>query len=346
MSLKRTLWISHSALSAFDRCPYLYYLEYIYRNPRTGRRIQIVNPYLSLGSAVHETIEGLSEYSPKERSRISLKERFEKIFESYKGVQGGFISERKEGEFKKRGLEMVERVEKSSFLERPSVATKSNLLSVDLMGENVKLVGSIDWIEELPEGEAHIIDFKTGNNKERNGSLQLPIYSVLAKNNIPQKIKKVSYWYLQHDDHPVSQDIEEADNYLESLKEKASVIEKAVINDHFPCSYPGRCFACNDYEKIFQGEAELISSNQNHSKDAFCVFKENEVIEKILEEDFLDEREKKMFEIRVKRGMETASKELRLSREKSGQIAESIKEKLKNNLRPKELKVIVKTLKE
>ena len=312
----------------------------------TGRRIQIINPYLSLGSAVHETIEGLSEFPEKERMDISLKERFEQVFEKYKGVNGGFISRKKEEEFKQRGVMMVERVERSSFLGRPSASIKTNFPVVNLIGEEVKLVGSLDWVEVLPDGKAHIVDFKTGNHKENNGSLQLPIYSLLARENLDREVKKVSYWYLQHDDHPVEQEIDDPSNYLNTLKERSLSIKGAIEKNHFPCSYPGRCFACGDYEKIFQGDAELISSNNGYNKDIFCIFKERDVIEKVLEEDFLDEREKKMFELRMRNSMDIVERELNLSKEKSEKIARNVKKKLKDNLRPKELKVIVRSLKE
>lgn len=344
MSYKDILWISHSAISSFERCPHLYYLEYRYKNPKTGRRIQIINPYLSLGLSVHEAIEGLAKFSLQERKKISLCERFTKIFEEYSGVKGGFISQKKEEQFKKRGLEMMEKAEKSPFLYKPSTSIKTNFPTVNLQGGAVKLVGNIDWIEVLPDGEAHIVDFKTGNGKENNDSLQLPIYSVLAQHNLDRKIKKVSYWYLQHDNQPVEQKIKNTEHYMGILQEKSLAIKNAIDDNHFPCNYSGNCFVCKDYDKIFQGHAELVSSGINGKKDIFCVFKKKDVLEKVREEDFLDEREKAIFEMRTKKSMQQINKELRLSEEKSQKITEEIKEKLKNNLRNKELKVIINLL--
>ncbi len=343
---KKTLWISHSAISSYEKCPHLYYLEYEYRNPKTKNRIQIINPYFSLGLAVHETIEGLSSFSLKKRKNILLQERFYKIFKNYRGLQGGFLSKKKEEKFYERGVRMIERVEKSFFLSRPSINFGKDFPSVNLLGEDVKLVGNIDWIEALPGGGAHIIDFKTGNNKEKNGSLQLPIYVMLAKKKLKEKVKKTSYWYLEHDKEPVEQEMGDISLQENILKEKAKEIREAIEKKHFPCRYPGRCFACRDYEKIFQGEAELVSTGEGKRKDIFCVFKEEDVIEKVLEEDFLDEREKKMFETRINFSMDTVMHEMRLKREKADKISQGIKEKLKKNLRMKELKVLTKILKD
>ncbi len=338
MYKEKTLWISYSAISLFSKCPHSYYLGYEYRNPNTGNRIQIVNPYLSLGSAVHETIEGLIDVPVAERTKISLTERFKDIFSNYKGLKGGFISSKKEEDFKERGLKMVERVEKSMFLEKPSTKIKKFLPTVNLIGEDVKLVGNIDWVEILPSGKAHIIDFKTGNNKESSESLQLPIYLILAEKNLSLEIEKVSYWYLQHDDNPAEHKIGKIDLHLEKIKEKANAIKRAIETRHFPCRYNKKCFSCKEYEDIFNGNAELIGTDSTRKKDIFCIIKEDDLVEKIMAENFLDEKEKEIFRQRV-------SKE---KRRKAGdkKNIKRIKEKIKENLSKKELKVLVNLLKD
>ncbi len=341
---EKILWISHSALSSFAKCPHLYYLEYEYRNPKTGNRIQIINPYFSLGLAVHETIEGLLDFPIEKRKKISLKERFHNIFDNYKGFKGGFISKKKEKNFYERGIKMVERVESSSFLEKPSTSEGIGFPKIDLIGRNIKLVGSIDWVEILPSGGAHIIDFKTGNSKESNGSLQLPIYTILSKKNIKREVEKVSYWYLEHDNEPSEQEISDIDGHIEEIKKRALEIKKAIEEESYSCNYSGNCFACRDYEKIFRGDALMVSEDENRKKDVFCIFKKEEIIEKILEEDFLDEREKKMFEMRIENPIEIVNKKMRLTDEKSKKITKEIKRKMKENLHHKELKVIVREL--
>ncbi len=343
--MKKTIWISHSAISAFSRCPHLYYYQYEYRNPKTGNRIQTINPYFSLGLAVHETVESLSDVPIKKRTSISLEERFEKIFKNYHGIKGGFLSKKKEEKFKKRGLSMVKKVEGSPLLHNPSTSTTTDFPTVNLSKNgSVKLVGSLDWIEILPSGGAHIIDFKTGSSKENGNSLQLPIYVILSKGNLSKTVEKVSYWYLENDDEPVTQKIEDLSLSMEKIKEKAYNIKEAVEQKFFPCNYPGRCFACSEYEKIFAGEAEMIETDGKRNKDVFFVLKKEDIVEKVLEEDYLDEREKKIFEMRIDTSMERINQELRLTPEKSGKIVQSIKEKIKKNLSAKELQVLVNFL--
>ncbi len=345
--IEKTLWISHSAISSFSKCPHLYYLEYEYKNPLTGNRIQIANPYLSLGLAVHQAIEGMIDFPKSERKKVSLSSRYSEIFNSYRGLAGGFLSKKKEDAFYKRGLVMIERVEKSKLLDKEATKTKSSFPTVELfskkeLGIKAVLVGNIDWIEILPDKKAHIIDFKTGNGKENNNSLQLPIYSILGEKNIKEKIKKLSYWYLQHDDFPVEQKIKKNEYYLDIIKEKTKEIIKAIDEKNFPCDFQKKCFACRDYEKIFKGDAVLLKKSKGEKKDTFCVFKEKDVVEKIIKDDFLDEREKKIFEMRLTTNTINIRKELRLEEKKMEKIVEEAKIKLKKNLHPKELKVIVR----
>lgn len=346
---EETLWISHSALSAYEKCPHLYYLEYRYKNPATGNRIQIINPYLSLGSAVHETIEGLLDFPEKERKNVSLPDRYERIFDKYRGLRGGFISQKKEEEFYNCGVQMIQTVTESDFLSKPSLKLNTNFPTLPLfekkeLGIKAVLVGSIDWVQLLPSKKAHIIDFKTGNSKEVNGSLQLPIYALLAENNLTEEVEMLSYWYLQHDKQPVAKEVKNTQQHLQIIKEKTKEIWSSIEDNSFSCNFSGKCFACRDYEKIFNGEAEMISSGEERKKDVFCVFKEKDIIEKVTQEEFLDEREKKIFELRMETTLDNIGKELRLNEEKLTTITTTIKDKLKKNLHPKELKVVIKML--
>jgi len=54
------VWTSHSSIGDFLKCPRAYFLKNMYKDPKTGRKIALVNPALSLGQIVHEVIEGLS----------------------------------------------------------------------------------------------------------------------------------------------------------------------------------------------------------------------------------------------------------------------------------------------
>ena len=340
---KKYLWISHSAINTFDRCPQAYYYQYQYKNPETGNRIQIVNPYFSLGLSVHQTIEELGSMSIEERLKISLKDRFEEIWESYSGKQGGFISDKQEKEFKDRGEMMIDRVVNSDFLEKPSTEIEDEVPSIDLISEeDIKLVGSLDWIRVMDDGGLHIIDFKTGKNKESKKSLQLPIYNILANKKLDGDVKKFSYWYLNSEDELTPRELGSIEESMKVIKEKALEIKRHVENNNYPCHYNGKCFACGDYHRIFNGQAEFLGTDPDSGKDLYFVLNEDDIVRKLIDNEIFSRKEEKVFELRMEgKRVENIKKELRLEAEKIQKITNSIKEKIVEELSPKEVRLLV-----
>ena len=75
----KAVWLSHSSIADFLKCPRLYYLRNVYKDPRTGHKFTIMTPPLALGQAVHEVVEGLSILNVEDRFAVSLLEKFETI---------------------------------------------------------------------------------------------------------------------------------------------------------------------------------------------------------------------------------------------------------------------------
>ncbi|MBU0975072.1 PD-(D/E)XK nuclease family protein, partial [Patescibacteria group bacterium] len=103
-------WVSHSSIGDFLKCPRSYYLKNIYKDPKTGNKVQITSAPLSLGSAVHEVIEALSSISTKDRFKDSLLEKFDNAWKKYSGKIGGFTSKSQEEKFKNEGREMIRKI--------------------------------------------------------------------------------------------------------------------------------------------------------------------------------------------------------------------------------------------
>src|SRR5579862_8425993 len=109
MSEKREfpLWVSHSSINDFLSCPRAYYLRHVYKNPKTGRKINIINPAMALGLTVHDVLESLANYKAEERMQQPLLENYEKAWEHVSGEMGGFRDETEEKEYKERGRKMI-----------------------------------------------------------------------------------------------------------------------------------------------------------------------------------------------------------------------------------------------
>ncbi len=269
------VWVSHSSMGDFIKCPRLYYLHNVYKNPKTGKKINLVSPALSLGSAVHEVVEGLAEFPAEKRfeNPTELLERFEKAWEKFSGKKGGFRSEEEEVVAKARGIEMIKRViENPGPLKEKIVKIKegaNGMLPNFYLSEkdNIILCGRIDWLEYKPEDDSiHILDFKTGKNEEKGESLQLPIYQLLLNNLQKRKVSGASYWYLDSENTPKEVSLPSVEESFERVYKVAKAVSDARIlaqkegaEKVFVCPRgEAGCFGCAPFEKIIHGEAEFL----------------------------------------------------------------------------------------
>lgn len=261
-------WVSHSSISDFLKCPRAYYLNNVYRDPRTNHKIQIVSPALSLGQTVHQVLESLSVLPASERFKRSLIDRFMENWKNVSGKKGGFTNPEQEAQYKERGIAMLRNVmENPGPLVKQAVKIKADLPHYWLSEQDeIILCGKVDWLEYIPEADGvHIIDFKTGKREEDAKSLQLPIYSLLVHNTQGRKICKLSYWYIANSPTPVEKelpDLQEAHDHILQVAKQIKLARKLVL---FKCNHGEKgCHSCRQLELIITGKAEYIGENEYH----------------------------------------------------------------------------------
>lgn len=256
------VWVSHSSSSDFLKCPRAYYLNNIYRHPETGHKIQLMSPPLALGSAVHEVLESLSVLLTQDRFKQSLIEKFDTVWQKFRGKKGGFTNDETEQQYKKRGEAMLRRVMANPGpLKNLAVKIKEETPWYWLSEEdNIILCGKVDWLEYLKDEDVvHIIDFKTGKVEEDGKSLQLPIYYLLVQNTQQRQVAKASYWYLESKDEPTEQELPDLTQSHQRVLDVAKQIKLARKLGLFKCPQGERgCFACRPLEQIVRGEAEQV----------------------------------------------------------------------------------------
>ena len=273
------VWVSHSSISDFLKCPRAYYLKNIYKDKKTGHKIQTANPYMSLGQAVHEVIESLSVIPTERRFETPLIDRYEEAWKKVSGKKGGFANSSSENEYKERGRKMLERVRNNPGpLKNKAVKIDMDFphfwLSED---ENIILCGKIDWLEYFEDSDSvHIIDFKTSlDNKEDGESLQLPIYQLLVKNTQKREVTKASYWYLEQDDLPSEKELPDYNESFNKVLSLARKIKLARQLESFKCpNGEAGCRECRPFERIINGEGELV--NQIDKRDIYIIGYEEE----------------------------------------------------------------------
>ena len=101
------VWVSHSSISDYLKCPRAYYLRNVYKDPATGHKITVTSPALTLGQVVHEVVESLSSLPAEERLKISLVKKFDPVWIKYSGKKGGFKNYTEEASYRDRGIAML-----------------------------------------------------------------------------------------------------------------------------------------------------------------------------------------------------------------------------------------------
>lgn len=254
------VWISHSALEEFFRCPKSYYYRYLYTNS-AGARVTIADPNLTLGIAVDDVIK----YYFSKHAQVSLEDllwHLDFVWKLKKGKAGGFISEDQE----KIYLEKAKKFITTFFENIGQIKGKVEVPEFIQMSlseeEDVRLCGSPDLINYLPDGTVEVIDIKTSEKEYSGETLQLPIYTILIEKELGKKVSKASYWYLNVHNSPKEVTFSDQD-FLEDIKFKTQVLLKARKDNDFKClKGSGGCFKCQDYEYIKTGQAEIVGKDK------------------------------------------------------------------------------------
>jgi len=255
----KATWVSFSSISDYIKCPRAYYLKNIYKNPSTGKKIEIIKPALALGSAVHNVLEPLAKIDPKKRFDTDLIQTFDKEFLKYSGKKGGFTSDEEYEENRQKGHKMLENVIKNSHILKDKTYISDQDLLNDWLSKdnNIVICGKIDWINIDEENDSFtVIDFKTSKEEEKN-DLQLQIYALLLYMLNKKAVNKLYYWYININEELTQTNLPNLKESYNRVLEIALQISEARRTNHFECKKKG-CYACRDYEKVLAGFAEQV----------------------------------------------------------------------------------------
>ncbi|OJI07598.1 hypothetical protein BK004_00725 [bacterium CG10_46_32] len=269
-------WVSHSSIGDYLDCARAYYLKNVYKDPHTNHKISMITPALALGQVVHEVLEALSVLPVEARNLENLVPQFRDTWKRVSGEKGGFISDSQEQKYKQQGEDMLRRVAHNPGpFKKKAVKIKKDLLNYWLSEEEeIILCGKIDWMEYVAEEDAvHIIDFKTGQHKT-TGSLQLPIYYLLATHSQKRNVKQMSYWYIALERELESFDLPDATEAHNQVITVARKIKLARQLEKFDCPHAG-CKHCKPFEKIIRGEGKFVGED-DFNRDTYILLDESE----------------------------------------------------------------------
>ncbi|HDQ22721.1 MAG TPA: PD-(D/E)XK nuclease family protein [Candidatus Uhrbacteria bacterium] len=213
---------SYSQIAAFQKCPYQYKLAHIYRIPVKGKGS------FSYGKSMHATLQKFFELAisrfktdqsdlfggqkGKTGKKISSLVSFEELKDIFETswLDEWFVSAENRKEYKTKGRNFIK-----LFYEENKDKQLSTLVlekgfnfkmsSPKKEAETYSFKGFIDRIDLLPDGTAELIDYKTGNAKEKltfEEKEQLLLYQY-AGQKIPDitachPISKLTFYYLDN----------------------------------------------------------------------------------------------------------------------------------------------------
>lgn len=232
--------ISYSALQAFDICPLHYKARYIVGIPTVPSSAQ------SFGIALHET---LSEFYKKvlKKEPVTQKLLLELLEKNW--VSEGYQSRGHEKEARDRAYHILTTYFKDKFDKKTHIKEVEMKFSFHL-GNNLRVIGTMDRVDELPDGTIEIIDYKTGsiNSSTKTSYLfQLGLYGLaVSKINKPYFKKnldkiKLTLLYVETGE-TISRSVTEKD--LKEVEEKILARVKKIEQSDFKCNKNILCATC------------------------------------------------------------------------------------------------------
>ncbi len=237
---------SVSQLQMYKACPRKYLYSYIYKIPSVSRH------YFDFGTSIHAVLEDIAPILINEKDKDILYAKAIALLKK-KWISKAYENFEQEKDYFEKGIEAIRFFIENHFElmrdGRKILSTEKKFL-IEINGK--KLMGVIDRIDELKNGDYEIIDYKTSNTMEKTYSLgknlQLLLYSYALKNDLGKFPKKIGLWYLIHnklnlvffneknlDDAKV-----EISKLIENIEKKIFIANPNSFNCKF-CDYNDLC---------------------------------------------------------------------------------------------------------
>ncbi len=242
--------LSPSRASDYKQCPQLFKFRSIDRLPEP------VTIYQARGTTAHLALQDLYDFSPEQRTPEALYDLFRKAWTELRATDEYadlFASDEEERTW---GVESLKLLANYFTVENPvEVAPFDREMDMleDLGGITIR--GILDRIDELPDGDLVITDYKTGKAPPERFALPaffaLKIYALLVRHKLGRAPVEVRLLYLNG---PTLYRLPVNDVQLDGMERQLralwAAIDKAIDTNNFPprtgvlcdwCSFKDRC---------------------------------------------------------------------------------------------------------
>lgn len=243
---------SFSQLAAFENCPLQYKFAFILKIPAPSDKASLV-----FGRVMHNVLydfllplsqggqADLFAKKPDFKEYITwsrLKNIYQKRF-----IADGYSSKEEREDYYNDGLKSLKLFLEQIKKEQPKILYLEKNFSFRLNNDIIK--GTIDRIDKNLDGSLNVIDYKTGNSKEKlsyKDKKQLIIYQLFLESSLKVKVSNLSYYYLKDG---TSQTFIASEN--EKIKVETELLEqiKAIKKKEFLAKPSRLCHYC-DFKEI------------------------------------------------------------------------------------------------
>jgi DNA helicase-2/ATP-dependent DNA helicase PcrA len=232
-------YLSYSQIETFKTCPMHYKLRYIYKVPTPPSASQ------SFGTAMHATLkelfEGISNEDSKTDKQMPNDKLVYKLLEK-NWVREGFKSKKQETDFLEKGKLYLSGFLKNGFNPKVKTIALEQPFTIPL-GNNLKIGGRLDRIDDIGNDSIEIIDYKTGakvpSQRDVDKNLQLSFYALAATKiptvpfgKIPDKVKLSLYYLDEQEKISTVRTVKQLEKAVEEILKVRDEIEKS----DFKCS--------------------------------------------------------------------------------------------------------------
>jgi DNA helicase-2/ATP-dependent DNA helicase PcrA len=241
------LQLSASGIETYQKCPQKYLFSYVW-GIKSGP-----NAATTFGNVMHVTIR---QFIAALRKGVRLEfEEVELIFRR-EWSSAGFEDKHQEGLYLADGIEQLRAFHAGTLAQPPDVTGQEKRFTI-ACDNGVEVIGRIDQINRIADGEAEIVDYKTGKPKTESQAakdLQLGIYALAARDVLDVNPVRLVYYNLQNN---ASVSASREEKQLAEVRATIQEVAGDVRGREFPARPGFMCKTC-DFRCICPAQESAI----------------------------------------------------------------------------------------
>ena len=245
--------LSKSGFETYLKCPQMFKFERVWNS-----RPSVTSTTLDRGTIFHDVVAKAADPGPDGLSNVHKLKDLVKILEDNWDKTTFLDSTKSEEALAKKDIKGMLGVYQKWTESNPNKVVGTEI-EFKMKIEGKRIIGYIDRIEQTPQGDYHLIDYKTGKPKRIDpleDNIQLNLYSQACKNGIKDKQgkiivkagtlpKKAILFYPEKDDGERIYEYDVTDGQVKKIIQELEEVVKQINRKEFTATPGWHCKWCN-----------------------------------------------------------------------------------------------------